>query len=463
MDNSHRQLKRELGLRDLVMMQVVLIIGFDWTGFAATQGSSQIVLWLIAILLFYVPLAGAVIKLSRDLPVEGGVYQWAKAGISPFAGFMAAWCVTTYVVVSSASTGSRLANGFAWAAGPAAAWLGTSKPFAMLLTGLFCLLSWFVNARGLHFTKLLSDSSAVLWGATALVLLSLLVKALLIGGIATPGAISFTWPAFSLATVAVLAKMAIGALSGFENSAVFAEECRKPENDVARSVLIAAPAIALMYVVATASLLAYTIPPNIDLAAPIQQAMHAGIGSGTLANVLTLALVAIFSYGLIAAGIVLVGMVGRLPMVAGWDGLLPTWWSELHPTWRTPSKAIAAVSAVIMLMGVLSLLGAGNSEAYETLMGAATAALCVMYALLFGVILFGFRAAPEPPRLGIRLGAVAALVVALVSFVLQIVPVGEVADRATFAIKVSATILLTNSLGAYLYWSGARRRRRRCT
>jgi amino acid transporter len=388
------------------------------------------------------------------------VYQWAKAGSSPFAGFMAAWCITTYVVVSSASTGSRLANGFAWAAGPAAGWLGTSKPFALLLTGLFCLISWFVNVRGLHFTKVLSESSAMLWGATALVLLGLFVKALLIGRIATPGAISLTWPGLSLTTIAVLAKIAIGALSGFENSAVFAEECRKPENDVGRSVLIAAPAIALMYIVTTASLLAYTVPTNIDLAAPIQQAIHAGIGSGALGNVMTLALVAIFSYGLIAAGIVLVGMIRRLPMVAGWDGLLPAWWSDLHPTWRTPPKAIAAVSAVIMLLGILSLVGAGNSEAYETLMGAATAALCVMYALLFGVILFGFRAAPERPSLGLRLGALAAFSVAVVSFVLQIVPVGEVGDRATFATKVGATILLTNSLGAYLYWSGARRRRR---
>jgi amino acid transporter len=111
MENSHRRPKRKLGLRDLVMMQVVLIIGFDWTGFAATQGCSQIVLWLIAISFFYVPLAGAVIKLSRDRRVEGGVYQWAKAGVSPVAGFMAAWCITTYVVVLSASTGSRLANG----------------------------------------------------------------------------------------------------------------------------------------------------------------------------------------------------------------------------------------------------------------------------------------------------------------------------------------------------------------
>jgi glutamate:GABA antiporter len=459
METTSHGLRRELKLRNLVMMQVVLIIGLGWTGFAAKQGSSQLLLWLIAILLFYLPLAAVVMKLSRAMPMEGGVYQWTRAGISPFAGYMAGWCVTTYAVVIFASIGSQLANGFAWAAGPGGAAMGTSKWFALLLTATFCLIAWFVNVRGLHLVKRLSDSCAVLWVAIVLILLYLLVRALFMGGPAARGAMSFTWPEFSLLTVGVLAKMSIGALSGFDNSSVFAEECRHPGNDVARSVLIAAPAIAVMYVLTTASLLVYTPPANIDLAAPIQQGIHAGFGNGTLGKALTMIVVGVFSYALIASGVILIGMVSRLPMVAGWDGLLPGWWSELHPTWRTPLKAIGSVCAAIMLMAVLSLWGAANQEAVQALTAVAMAALCVMYMLLFGVILFGFRSTPQPPGPAIRLGALAAFVVALVSFVLQIVALGEVNDTAVFAAKVVAGILLTNGLGAYLYWNGARKLR----
>jgi glutamate:GABA antiporter len=145
--------------------------------------------------------------------------------------------------------------------------------------------------------------------------------------------------------------------------------------------------------------------------------------------------------------------------VAGWDGLLPAWWSDLHPVHRTPSKAIAAVAAAIMLLGILSLWGADNQEAFQALTGASVASICVMYMLLFGVVLFGFRSAPEPPGLGIRFGALAAFLVAFFSFVLQIVPLGEVANPALFAAKVTAVIFFTNGLGAYLYWTGARRLR----
>lgn len=457
METTKHGLRRELKLRDLVLMQVVLIFSLNWTGFAAKQGSTQLALWLIAIALFYVPLAAVVMKLSRAMPVEGGAYQWIKAGISPFAGYMAGWCLTLYAIFAFAPIGSSLANGFAWAAGARGSWMATSKAFALTLTLLLCLLAYFVNVRGLRFAKWLSAGSSVMWIVISAVLLFLLIKAWIIVAPFARGSVSLAWPGFSLATITVLAKMAIGALSGFDSSAVFAEECRKPENDVARSVLIAAPLIACMYILGTAALLAYTPPAQIDLAAPVQQALQAGFGSSLLGMALTVFTVCAFSIADAVAMVIFIGMVARLPMVAGWDGLLPGWWSELHPTFRTPSKAIGAVTASVMLMGLFSLLGAGNQEAVQVTAAVAVALLCIMYMLLFGVILFGFRSGAERPGIGIRLAALAACLVACVSLVFQIVPLGEVASPALFAGKVTVGICGAVGLGVYLYQRGARR------
>jgi glutamate:GABA antiporter len=459
MENPNHGLKRELKLRDLVLMQVVLIFSLVWIGFTAKQGPTQLALWLIAIVLFYIPLAAVVMKLSRAMPVEGGSYQWVKQGLSPFAGYMAGWSLTVYAISAFAPTGSMLANGFAWVAGPRGAWMGASKPFALILTLGFCLLAYLVNVRGLHLAKWLSGVSSVLWFMTSLVLLYLLMKAWISAAPLAHASFSFAFPSFSVLTVIVLAKMSIGALGGFDTSAVFAEECRKPENDVARSVSIAAPLIAFMYILGTASLLAYTKPSDIDLAAPVQQLMHAGFGSGGWATALTWVAVGTFTIAVISSLVVFLGMVARLPMVAGWDGLLPGWWSELHPVYRTPSKAIGAVTVSIMLIGVLSLWGAGNQEAVQATAAVGVASLCLMYMLLFGVVLFGFRSRADRPGLGLRLGALTAFLVALVSFVFQIVPLGEVASPAIFAIKVIVSICTTSGVGAYLYWRGAQRSR----
>jgi glutamate:GABA antiporter len=457
MESHSHGLRRELKLRDLVLMQVVLIFSLNWIGYAAKQGPTQLALWLFAIILFYIPLAAVVVKLSRAMPVEGGSYQWIKAGLSPFAGYMAAWSLTVFAVFYSASNGSVLANGFAWVGGAHGVWMATSKPFAMALTLGFCLIAYFVNVRGLHLVKWMSNASSILWFVIALALLFLLLKAWIAVSTLARGAWTFAWPGFSILTVIVLAKMSIGALGGFDTSAVFAEECRKPENDVGRSVLIAAPLIALMYVLGTAALLSYNSPADIDLAAPVQQAMHSGFGAGSGATVFTGIAVATFSIAFISSQIVFLGMVARLPMVAGWDGLLPEWWSELHPVYRTPSKAIAAVMTAVLLMGVLSLWGAGNQEAVQVTSAVGVASLCLMYLLLFGVVLSGFRSRPDRPGAGIRLGALTGLVVALVSLIFQIVPIGDVASPAIFAVKVSLLICLTSGLGAFLYWRGSAR------
>lgn len=83
-------LRKELGLGDLVLTQILFIVGLAWIGVAGKLGPSHVVFWLLAMLLFYVPSAVAVIYLNRLMPLEGGLYQWAKLGFNEIVGFMLA-------------------------------------------------------------------------------------------------------------------------------------------------------------------------------------------------------------------------------------------------------------------------------------------------------------------------------------------------------------------------------------
>ena len=62
--------KKELGIRDLVLQQIVYVVGTIWVGTAAKLGHQQLVFWLAAILFFYVPQAAVVIHLCRRMPLE---------------------------------------------------------------------------------------------------------------------------------------------------------------------------------------------------------------------------------------------------------------------------------------------------------------------------------------------------------------------------------------------------------
>ena len=110
--------KKELGLTDLVLTQILFIVGLPWVGVAAKQGPSHVVLWVAAAILFYVPSALVVIYLNRAMPLEGGLYQWAKLGISDIIGFMVAWNLWLFAILNTSEIGIQLTQYFVYIAGP---------------------------------------------------------------------------------------------------------------------------------------------------------------------------------------------------------------------------------------------------------------------------------------------------------------------------------------------------------
>src|SRR5215813_8677349 len=76
--------RKELGFVDLALTQVLYIVGSGWPGTAAKLGDQHVVFWISAMLLYYVPQAAVVIYLNRLMPLEGGLYQWARVGLGEF-------------------------------------------------------------------------------------------------------------------------------------------------------------------------------------------------------------------------------------------------------------------------------------------------------------------------------------------------------------------------------------------
>ncbi len=100
---------------------------------AGKLGPSHVVFWMMALVLFYLPSAAVVIYLNRLMPLEGGLYQWAKLGFNQTVGFMLAWNLWLYVIVFTSEIGLQCATYLSYAIGPRAAWMTSS--------------SWFVACR----------------------------------------------------------------------------------------------------------------------------------------------------------------------------------------------------------------------------------------------------------------------------------------------------------------------------
>jgi amino acid transporter len=278
------------------------------------------------------------------------------------------------------------------------------------------------------------------------------------GSLAAYHPLQLEMPVLSLMTLNLLGKMGFGALGGFEYVAIHSGECRDPVRTIARSVALAAPVIALMFILGTSSVLALIPGDRIDLIAPIPQVLSEGFRgvrfAGAVAPLAILALLCIR----IGQSSVMFGGNTRLPMVAGWDRLLPDWFTRLHARYRTPVNSILFVGAATLLLGIVGLVGVGKQEAFQLLWNASGLFYALTYLALFAIPLVGLRGIRPRPPLWLRVCALSGLAMTLLYVALSIVPIIRVESRLLFAAKISGLTLVTNAVGLAIYFASQRRR-----
>jgi len=71
------------------------------------------------------------------------------------------------------------------------------------------------------------------------------------------------------------------------------------------------------------------------------------------------ATILVLAVALVAQYTVLIAETSRLPMVAGWDGMIPAWFTRLDPRWKTPTRSIAVIVVAAIAMGLLATYGRG--------------------------------------------------------------------------------------------------------
>ncbi|MBK5188916.1 MAG: APC family permease [Gemmatimonadaceae bacterium] len=440
-------LKKELGVRDLVLTQILFIVGLAWIGVAGKLGPSHVVFWLLALALFYLPSAAVVMYLSRLIPLEGGLYQWAKLGFSDTVGFMLAWNLWLYVIVHTSEIGLECATYLSYALGPSAAWLTTSTWFVALASAVLMSLMIVASTIGLSVGKWVHNAGGVVMLVVFGALLVLPVIGLLTGHLHEYHPFRTSVPKLSLYNLNILGKMGFGALGGFEYVAILAGETRSPARSVRRSVLIAAPIIALMFVLGTSTVVAYIPTNDIDLVGPLPQVLRAGLGPFGIAGELATVAILLTLAMRVAQTNVAFTAVARLPMVVGWDRLLPEWFSRLHARYRTPVNSIVLVGVCAFGIALLSLVGVGQAEAFQLLFNASGVFYALTYVVMFAIPLFGLRGVTPRPPLWLRAASASGLAMTVLYVALSVFPIIKVESVVAFAIKISLMVVAANIVG----------------
>jgi glutamate:GABA antiporter len=452
-------LKKELGVRDLVLTQILFIVGLTWIGIAGKLGPSHVVFWLLAIVLFYLPSAAVVMYLSRLMPLEGGLYQWAKLGFNGTIGFLLAWNLWLYVIVQSSEIGLACATFLSYALGPNASWMTRSSWFVAFATAVLLLLMVLASVVGLSVGKWVHNAGGVVMLVVFAALILMPLVGLYTGHLREYHPLRTSVPPFSLFNLNILGKMGFGALGGFEYVAILAGETRAPARSVRRSVLIAAPIIAIMFVLGTSSVVAFIPADQIDLVGPLPQVLRAGFGPvGIAGQLVTIAILLTLAMRVAQTNVAFTA-VARLPMVAGWDRLLSPWFSRLHPKYRTPVNSIVLVGVCAFGMALLSLVGVGQAEAFQLLFNASGMFYALTYLVMFAIPLFGLRGVAPRPPLWLRLASASGLAMTALYVALSVFPIIKVESVALFAAKITLVIVIANLVGVGILESARRRLR----
>ena len=444
-------------LSDVVLFNITAIVGLRWLTTAASQfGLASLLLWLVAMVVFFLPSAVAVRELADIDPGAGGIYRWVRRAFGPLHGFVAGWGYWVNNLFYFPSLLVATAAIAAYAGGPRFVRLGDDNLFigALSLAGLWLAVG--MNVVGLRIGKRLQNLGGYGTWLPAFIFVALAAWSLATQGSATPVALRGLVPAkLDLASINLFATMTF-AFAGLELAPTLGDEIHDPAATLRRGIVISGVGVVALYVLGTAAMLVALPAETVSITNGVPQAtavLAQRIGASWLAPVAAVVAILLALGNLGGVGAWLAGSA-RLPFVAGVDGALPAAFGRIHPRWHTPHVGLLVQGALATVFVVASLVGASVKNAYLALTQTTLILFFIPYLYLFGAYL-RLRRTRGAATLLVGL---AGLVAVAFSIVLGFVPPADEAHPWIYETKVVGGVIGFMALGLLLARRGVRER-----
>ncbi len=463
---THPVLPRALGLRDMVLFNIVAVVSLRWFATAAAAGPSSITLWVLAGLLFFVPQGLAVSDLSARYPDEGGIYAWTKRAFGEGHGFMCGWCYWVNNILYYPNLLMSTAVVGTYAIGHGQSGLADQWSYVLPATLAALWLAVWLNIVGVRTGRWLQNLGAVGTYLPAILLVGLGAYAFFTHPAATPIDAASLVPDFGDKSEVNLWASIAFAFAGLELCAVMGGEVKEPRRTLPRSILISAPLIAFIYIAGTAAVLWLVPTGEVNIVSGFLQALAAGardIGWGAAwIPALAAALYVLGNVG--GVGAWLTGPA-RVAFVIGLDRYFPPAFGRVHPRWQTPYVAILTQAVLATIFLLVSVLGRGTTveRAYLVILDTMLLVYFIPYIYLFVCFLVIRLREPAAAGAGLLAGRAAGAVIGLCGLGLTLfamfvatVPPADTADVGLFELKVLGGAGFFVVLGLLIYWRGRR-------
>ena len=222
-------------------------------------------------------------------------------------------------------------------------------------------------------------------------------------------------------------------------------------------MIVAAPIIVLMFIIGTSSVMAYIPADDIDLISPISQVLSAATNNlGIALRIVPIVILSVLGLR-IAQGSVHLNGTARLPLVAGWDRLLPEWFTRLSSKYKTPANSIVFVGAITLLFGLAGITGVGQQEAFQLLTNSSGILYALTYLVMFAIPIIGLKNVEPRAPVWLRIVSLSGFLMTLLYVVLSVFPIIPVGSRLGFASKIIGLIVISNLIGFFIFLGAQRK------
>jgi amino acid transporter len=460
---SEPQLVRALKLRDLVLFNLVAVLGLRHLGTTAKFGPGSLLMWLIAAVFFFVPQGLAVIELSSRFPKEGGIYFWTKSALGEGHGFLCGWCYWINNVLYYPNLLISAAVIATYVFGKGESGLSDRWIYVLPVTLGALWIAALINIVGLGTGKWLQNAGGVGTYIPGLILIMLGVYGAMTGRAANElNTTTLTPDLNNLPALNLLASIAF-AFAGLELASTMGEEVENPRRSLPRAIFISAPLIAVAYILGTAAVLWWLPNKDVNVVSGFLQAIKTGADNispalGWIAPMCAM-LYTIGNMG--GVGAWLIGPA-RVAFVIGLDRYFPKAFGAVHPKWRTPYVAILVQAALATVFLLLSVLGKGTSveDVYLILLDTQILIYFIPYLYLFIVFLIHRRRAEDTGDVVLAPGGViggwfvgaSGMIITLFAMIIATIPPPDIASPLLFRLKVIGGSLGFIVIGGLIYW-----------
>lgn len=448
-----------LKVRDIVLMNVVAIIGLRWLPLAAKYGPSSIILWLLASILFFIPQGLTVSELSTGWPYEGGLYVWAKEAFGEKYGFLTSWSYWLTNVVYYPSMLIYIASTAAYMINPK---LAENDRFVSIFIFILFWIITLINVNGLNISKWLSNTGG-LFGTILPGILLIGFSIYWVTGLHQKIQATYTVPSLfpnlsSLSNIVFFSSM-IFAYAGLELAPTLAERTENPEKAFPRAILLSAMIIPALYILGTISTTFIVPPKEIGLATGIMQGIQIIFNKMGLKYMIGIAAFLIFIGGI---GGINAWIIGPINMIfTSSKGIMPPFFTKSHDKYGTPVNAMITQAVIVSLLILMAFSTPTVESAYWLLSAMTSILYFIPYLVMFSALIVLRYKRPDVRRLykipfgnfgAWLVGGIGLLVVSF-SIVLAIIPPAgmELGNLLWYEVKLVGGTLLFLIIGYLIY------------